>query len=79
MVAGGVIDLSSDVTDPSIEDPEIGTVKLYAKIWDSFDDSGKSKLEFREIKTEFCKADDLNDSKNSNQKSKFYPATEQHE
>ena len=31
IVAAGVVDLETDANEPSIEDPEIGTIKIYRK------------------------------------------------
>ena len=35
ILAAGVIDIATLAHQPSIEDPEIGTIKIYMKYWDA--------------------------------------------
>ena len=51
-VAAGVVSLlSGDTPAESIEDPEIGTVKMYLKSWNMKE---SSNIHFKEISTSFC-------------------------
>ena len=58
-IAAGIVSLDSgDITSvtPSIENPEIGTLKMYRKTWDFFTNE---ELSFTEINTKFCSKDDF--------------------
>ena len=57
----------------SIEDPTIATLKFYMKSWDIYDPSTSGGLEWTEVKTKNCTANDFNDIDGSNTRSKFYP------
>ena len=57
MVAAGVSDYSSNTE--YIEDPEIGTIKLIKKSWDSTDLNGSGALKFEEIPTRPCTLNDF--------------------
>ena len=68
-VAAAVIDYS-DSTSSSIEDPEIGSIKMYLKSWGVYDSDGK--VTFKEVKTAFCSKKYLNDQDGTNSESKFF-------
>ena len=57
MLAAGVSKYNGE-TEP-LEDPEIGTVKIYKKTWDSQDINGNGGLKFEEIPTEPCLEQDF--------------------
>ena len=65
-VAAAVI--SIDPTVDTTEDPEIGTLKMYKKVF-----SEDIETYFTEIKTRPCNDSDLNDIDDSNSQSNFYP------
>ena len=71
MVAAAITayDGSSEV----IEDPEIGTLKMYIKYWGNYEGSDGS-FGFREVETELCSQDDFNNVEGTNTKSKFFRA-----
>ena len=71
-VAAGVVSLKSGGSPESVEDPEIGTVKMYLKSWNMKEDAG---VQFEEISTSFCEKEDFNDIDDSNEESKFFPPT----
>ena len=60
--------LSAYDSDPSvIEDPEIGILNFYLKVWDSEDDS--IPFDFIKVESELCTDKSFND------REKFYPVT----
>ena len=50
-------------------DPEIGSLHMYIKSWNVYDDV---EINFREVKTKYCEEKDFNNSEGSNSQSKFY-------
>ena len=64
--------MESKGTARSIEDPEVGTVKMYLKSWNMKEDSG---VQFEEVSTSFCEKEEFNDIDGSNKESKFFPPT----
>ena len=73
-IAAGIVQIDSESTGPSIEDPEIGTLKMYRKTWDfTNEDEYKGNVEFFPIATHFCEDKDFNDVDGSNEESNFYP------
>ena len=74
-LAAGVVDLNTLANEPSIEDPEIGTIKIYRKFWDAKADNGLGKLWFVELQTRFCNSNDMNNVDGDNTNSKFYSST----
>ena len=50
-------------------DPEIGSLHMYIKLWDVYNNVA---LDFREVKTRYCEEKDFNNSEGSNSQSKFY-------
>ena len=67
LLAAGVTDYSSN--EESIEDPEIGTIKLIKKTWDSTDLDGEGALLFEEIPTRPCTSEDFFEESDTS----FYP------
>ena len=67
MIAAGVV--AYDGNHDSIEDPEVGTVKLVYKVWDVID--GEDVMEFKEIPSRPCLKEDFEGAD-----SIFYPAKE---
>ena len=57
-----MVDYSSEVTGVSIEDPEIGTLKMYLKSWGVYG----AGITFREVNTTLCTKDHFNDVEGSN-------------
>lgn len=60
-----------------IEDPEIGSIKMYIKYWGVFEGSegaigGDGTFDFKEIKTKLCEKNDFNNVEGTNEKTKFY-------
>ena len=53
-VAAGIIQVDGYPSNPSIEDPEIGMLKMYIKSWDNFDKETNGAISFTEVKSEFC-------------------------
>ena len=62
---------SYDGSSEIIEDPSIGTIKMYIKGW-GVQDETEGSLFFNEIKTKLCTSKELNDVAGSNTNSKFF-------
>ena len=61
-----------DESDEVIEDPSIGTLKMYIKYWGNYEGHDGS-FGFRELVTRQCDPlKDYNDSEGSNKDSKFF-------
>ena len=73
-----MVDLNTLANEPSIEDPEIGTIKIYRKYWDAKADDGIGKLWFEEVETRLCNSNDMNYVGAANENSKFYSSTLKH-
>ena len=71
-MAAGVIEVDGDPSGPSIEDPEIGMIKMYVKTWDNFDVVTNGAISFREVKTKFCNEKDFKNIDGTNPESKFF-------
>ena len=71
-MAAGVIEVDGDPSGPSIEDPEIGTIRMYIKTWDNFDAVTNGAISFREVTTRFCNEKDFQNKDGENPDSKFY-------
>ena len=74
-VAAALIEYKEDQST-NIEDPEIGTLKMYLKSWGVH--GNNSTIAFQEVNTTFCGKDKLNDEEGSNSKSKFYQTKPSH-
>ena len=53
-MAAGVIEVDGYPSNASIEDPEIGMIKMYIKTWDNFDELTNGAISFTEVKSKFC-------------------------
>ena len=71
-MAAGVIEVDGDPSGPSIEDPEIGMIKMYIKTWDNFDVETNGAISFREVKTKLCEEKDFRNKDGTNPESKFF-------
>ena len=66
-IAAGIVQIDTEATGPSIEDPEIGTLKMYRKTWDFIsEEEYKGNVEWEEIETHFCQDKDFNDVEGNN-------------
>ena len=73
-IAAGIVQIDTVSTGPSIEDPEIGTLKMYSKTWDFISENEyKGNVQWNEIGTHFCSDQDFNDVEGNNKETKFYP------
>lgn len=73
-IAAGIVQIDTVSTGLSIEDPEIGTLKMYRKTWDFInEDEYKGNVEWSEIGTHFCLDQEFNDVEGNNEETKFYP------
>ena len=69
MIAAAIT--SWDGSPGAIEDPDIGTLKIYIKGWDAYNEETKGSLVWTEIKLMPCDSM-LNDVEGSNQNSPFF-------
>ena len=69
-LAAGIMTLEGGTNGVEVP-PEIGSLKMYRKVWNTFDDTN-GKLYFKPIETRQCSKDDFNDLEGSNSKSRFY-------
>ena len=69
MIAAAMTSYDSE-TEP-IEDPEVGEIKFYHKIWDVANFESGTTIQFIEIPTRPCTEDDF--AENNSDSSLFYP------
>ena len=69
MIAAAVT--SYDSSPKEIEDPDIGTLKMYLKGWDNYDEETNGAVVWTEMKLRPCESL-LNDAEGSNQNSPFF-------
>ena len=65
-----MVDYGSSEIGNILEDPTIGTLKMYYKSWGVHSDD--FKIIFEEVNTTACNKSDFNDVEGSNSESKFF-------
>ena len=69
-IAAGIVSFDGG-TSGTVVDPEIGSLQMYMKSWNVFDETN-GEVFFRPLKTRQCSLDDFNDLEGSNSKSRFF-------
>ena len=72
MIAAAITDYDSN-TEP-VEDPEVGEIKIYQKLWDVADVDASEFVKFKEIPTRPCTEADF--AENNAETSLFFPNKE---